>query len=76
MDHILYADFTSAECYALNEQIGALGVAASVKWRGVQHAPGLPEPMRPLDRRGQDQVSDQIEVLRRIDPSLVISLPA
>ncbi len=75
MEFTLYRDFTTAECYALNEQINALGVASRVKWRGVQHVLGLPSPMRLFDRRGQDQTADEVEVVRRIDPALPIAVP-
>ncbi|MBI3568959.1 MAG: DsbA family protein [Gemmatimonadetes bacterium] len=76
MPFTLYSDFTTAECYALNEQIASLGVGASVRWKGVQHAPGMPEPMRTFDRRGQDQMADEVEMIRRIDPALAIHVPA
>jgi predicted DsbA family dithiol-disulfide isomerase len=71
----VYSDFTCAECYGLNEQLAALGVSASVHWRGVQIEPGLPVPMRSLERRALDRIDDEIaEVLRRVD-GVVMHLP-
>lgn len=75
MEYTLYADFTTAECYALNEQLVALGVSGAVRWCGVQHVPGLPEPMRPFDRRGQDQVLDEVEQIARQAANLRIAVP-
>lgn len=75
MEYTLYADFTTAECYALNEQLAALGVGDAVRWRGVQHATGLPVPMRPFDRRGQDQMLDEVERIARQDANLRIAVP-
>ncbi len=75
MNFTLYTDFTSAECHALNEHVARLGVEARVNWRGVQHDPGLPVPMRLLDRRALNELEDVIEDVRRLSPGLEIALP-
>ena len=75
MEYTVYSDFTSAECYGLNEQLVTLGVSGNVQWRGVQHEPALPLPMRMLDRRALDRIEDEItEVRRRVD-GVVMHLP-
>ncbi len=75
MDYTVYSDFTSVECYGLNEQLVALGVSGAVQWRGVQVDPALAVPMRSLDRRALDRIEDEIaEVRRRVD-DIVIHLP-
>jgi 2-hydroxychromene-2-carboxylate isomerase len=75
VEFIVYSDFTSAECYGLNEQLVALGVSGAVNWRGVQVEPSLAVPMRSLDRRALDRVEDEIvETLRRVGDT-VMRLP-
>ena len=72
MEFTVYSDFTSAECYGLNEQLVSLGVSADVRWRGVQVDPTLGVPMRSLDRRALDRIEDEItEVQRRVDGVLM-----
>jgi 2-hydroxychromene-2-carboxylate isomerase len=75
MDFTVYSDFTTPECYALNEQFVALGMSGTVKWRGVQHDPGLPVPMREPGRRAVRQLEDEIEETRRRAPGIEIKLP-
>lgn len=75
MDYTLYSDFTTAECYGLNEQLIALGVTDAVHWRGVQHEPALPTPMKPLDRRAVNQLEDEIEEVRRRVEGIAIARP-
>ena len=75
MEFTVYSDFTSAECYGLNEQLADLGIGAHVTWRGVQTDPELASPMRTLDRRALDRIEDEIaEVRRRLD-GVLIHLP-
>ena len=56
MATIIYYDFTSAEAFALSEVAAALDSAPEMEWRGIEIEPGLPTPMRPLDRRSQDRL--------------------
>ena len=75
MKYTIYSDFTSAECYGLNEQLVALGKSGSVVWCGVQHEPGRPVPTVPLDRRAMNRIEDEIaEVRRRLD-GVAMNLP-
>lgn len=73
--YTLYSDFTSAECYALSEQLVALGRSGAVTWKGVQQSPGLPMPMRALDRRAINVLDDELTDLGRRVPGLIITLP-
>ena len=75
MEYTVYSDFTCAECYGLNEQLVALGVSGAVQWRGVQHEPAAPVPMRVLDRRALDQLEDEITEVRRRTGDIVMHLP-
>ncbi len=75
MDYTLYSDFTHPECYGLNEQLISLGVSRAVNWRGVQHEPGLPMPMKLLGRRAVRQLEDEIEEIRRRVPGIEIEQP-
>ena len=76
MDYTVYSDFTTPECFAFNEQLVALGVSTTVRWRGVQHDPGLATPMAALGRRPVRQFEDEIEDIRRRVPGIEISRPA
>ena len=75
MDYTVYSDLTTAESFALNEQLDALGVGGVVRWRGVQHEPGLPVPMQARDRRTAERVEDEIAALKRRDPGIDIAQP-
>lgn len=76
MEYTVYADFTCAECYGLNEQLAALGVGLAVHWRGVQSDPSLEVPMRPLDRRALDRLEDEMSEVRRRVEGLRMTRPA
>ena len=75
MDYTVFSDFTTAECYALNEQLAALGVGPTVLWKGVQLDPAAASPMRPLDRRARDQLDDELQSMRRFAPELAFAVP-
>jgi 2-hydroxychromene-2-carboxylate isomerase len=75
VDYTLYSDFTHPECYGLNEQLIALGASSVVNWRGVEHEPGLPVPMKLLERRMVSQLEDAIEEIRRRVPGIEIERP-
>lgn len=75
MDYTIYSDFTSAECYGLNEQLISLGERGAVRWRGVQHEPGLPAPMKTLDRRAIGRLEDAIDDVKRLVSGIVIGRP-
>lgn len=71
----MYADFASAECYALNELMIELGASATVTWKGVELDPGQPVPMRMLARRALDQLEDEIADIRQRWPGVNIAVP-
>ena len=75
MDYTVFSDFTTAECYALNEQFSVLGVSAVIRWKGVQLDPAAASPMRALDRRARDQLDDELQSMRRFAPDLVFTVP-
>lgn len=75
MEYTVYSDFTCAECYGLNEQLAALGLSATVRWRGVQIEPSLGVPMRPLDRRALDRLEDEILEVRRRHEGATMQVP-
>jgi predicted DsbA family dithiol-disulfide isomerase len=75
MNYTVFSDFTTAECYALNEQLAALGVGASVLWKGVQLDPAAASPMRPFDRRSRDNLDDELQSMRRFAPDLAFAVP-
>ena len=56
MATIAYYDFTSIESFALSEVAASLDPAPDMEWRGVEIEPGLPTPMRMLDRRSQERM--------------------
>ena len=43
----LFSDFNCPFCYALHERLHRLQLLDHCAWKGVQHAPYLPIPMRP-----------------------------
>ena len=75
MDYTVFSDFTTAECYALNEQLAAVGVGTTVLWKGVQLDPTAASPMRPLDRRARDHLDDELQSMRRFAPDLAFTVP-
>jgi hypothetical protein len=75
MDYTIFSDFTTAECYALNEQLAALGVGATVLWKGVQLDLAAASPMRALDRRARDNLDDELQSMRRFAPELAFAVP-
>ena len=77
MNHtfILYSDFTSVECHALNEYLATHPANTRVEWRGVQHDPALPSLQRAMTRRDTERVEDEIGEIRRRAPALDVALP-
>ena len=75
MEYTIYTDFTCAECYALNEYLASFGVGASLRWKGVQLEPTLPQMIRYLDRRGLARLEDEIDEVKRRTRDLPFTLP-
>jgi predicted DsbA family dithiol-disulfide isomerase len=72
---IVYSDFNCPFCYALNEQLHALGMAEGLVWRGVQHAPHLPVPMVPWTGPLAEELQREVRAVRRLAPELPIAVP-
>lgn len=71
----LYSDFNCPFCYALHERLQELNLLDRCEWRGVQHAPHLPKPMRPWDGSLGAELKHEVAVVQRLAPGLPISLP-
>ncbi|CUQ67889.1 DsbA family oxidoreductase [Candidatus Nitrospira inopinata] len=73
---LLYSDFNCPFCYALHERLHDLNLIDRCEWRGVQHAPHLPRPMKPWNGALGVELRHEVSVVRRLAPSLPISLPS
>lgn len=71
----LYSDFNCPFCYALHERLHDLQVIDRCEWRGVQHAPHLPRPMKPWDGSLGAELRHEVAVVQRLAPRLPIALP-
>ena len=74
--YFLYSDFNCPFCYALHERLQDLGLLDRCEWRGVQHAPHLPRPMRPWQGSLGAELKHEVTVVQRLAPDLPISLPS
>jgi predicted DsbA family dithiol-disulfide isomerase len=72
---LLYSDFNCPFCYALHERLHDLNVIDRCEWRGVQHAPHLPRPMKPWSGALGAELKHEVSVVQRLAPGLPISLP-
>lgn len=72
----LYSDFNCPFCYALHERLHELGLLGRCEWRGVQHAPHLPRPMKPWQGSLGAELKHEVTVVQRLAPGLPISLPS
>ncbi|MDF0644360.1 MAG: DsbA family protein [Nitrospira sp.] len=72
---ILYSDFNCPFCYALHERLHDMKLIELVAWRGVQHAPYLPSPMRPWEGALRAELRHEVAVVKRLAPDLGIELP-
>jgi len=73
--YTLYSDFNCPFCYALHERLHGMKLIDLVAWRGVQHAPYLPSPMRRWEGALRAELRHEVEVVKRLAPELVIELP-
>lgn len=71
----LYSDFNCPFCYALHERLHDVHLIDRCEWRGVQHAPQLPRPMKPWNGALGAELRHEVSVVRRLAPQLPISLP-
>lgn len=72
---LLYSDFNCPFCYALHERLHDLSVIDRCEWRGVQHAPHLPRPMKPWSGALGAELRHEVEMVKRLAPGLPIQLP-
>jgi len=73
--YVLYSDFNCPFCYALHERLHNLGLLDRCEWRGVQHAPHLPRPMKPWSGSLGAELRHEVSVVQRLAPGLPIALP-
>ncbi|HMS84940.1 MAG TPA: DsbA family protein [Nitrospira sp.] len=73
---VLYSDFNCPFCYALHERLQEMGLLEQCEWRGVQHAPHLPKPMRPWQGSLEAELKHEVSVVQRLSPNLSIVLPS
>jgi predicted DsbA family dithiol-disulfide isomerase len=71
----LYSDFNCPFCYALHERLHDLNVIDRCEWRGVQHAPHLPRPMKPWSGALGAELRHEVGMVQRLAPGLPIRLP-
>ena len=72
---LVYSDFNCPFCYALHERLHTLHVIDRCEWRGVQHAPHLPRPMKPWSGSLGAELAHEVAVVQRLAPGLPIALP-
>ncbi|NWF73267.1 MAG: DsbA family protein [Nitrospirae bacterium] len=72
---LLYSDFNCPFCYAMHERLHELNLISRCEWRGVQHAPQLPRPMKPWQGMLGAELRHEVTVVQRLAPGLSISLP-
>lgn len=73
---LLYSDFNCPFCYALHERLHELQLFDRCEWRGVQHAPHLPRPMKEWQGTLAAELRHEVTVVQRLAPGLPITLPA
>jgi predicted DsbA family dithiol-disulfide isomerase len=73
--YLLYSDFNCPFCYALHERLHDLNVIERCEWRGVQHAPHLPRPMKSWSGSLGAELRHEVSVVQRLAPGLPIALP-
>jgi len=71
----LFSDFNCPFCYALHERLHDLKLIGRCEWRGVQHAPHLPRPMKPWQGSLGADLRHEVAVVQRLAPGLLITLP-
>ncbi|WP_455376956.1 DsbA family oxidoreductase [Petrachloros mirabilis] len=73
--YVLYSDFNCPFCYVLHERLSDLGLLDRCEWRGVQHAPHLPRPMKPWSGSRGAELQQEVSVVQRLAPGIPIALP-
>lgn len=75
-DYLLYSDFNCPFCYALHERLHELQLIERCEWRGVQHAPHLPRPMKAWQGSMGAELRQEVALVQRLAPGLPIALPS
>lgn len=75
-DYLLYSDFNCPFCYALHERLHELQLIERCEWRGVQHAPHLPRPMKAWQSSLGAELRQEVALVQRLEPGLPIALPS
>lgn len=75
-DYLLYSDFNCPFCYALHERLHELQLIERCEWRGVQHAPHLPRPMKAWQGSLGAELRQEVALVQRLAPGLPIALPS
>ncbi len=75
-DYLLYSDFNCPFCYALHERLHELQLIERCEWRGVQHAPHLPRPMKAWQGSLGAELRQEVALVQRLAPGLSIELPS
>ena len=75
-DYLLYSDFNCPFCYALHERLHELQLIERCEWRGVQHAPHLPRPMKAWQGSLGAELRQEVALVQRLAPGLSIALPS
>ena len=75
-DYLLYSDFNCPFCYALHERLHELQLLHRCAWRGVQHAPHLPRPMKAWEGSLGAELRHEVAVVQRLAPGIPIALPS
>ena len=73
--YILYSDFNCPFCYALHERLHDMALLSRCEWRGVQHAPHLPRPMKPWHGSLGVELRQEVAVVQWLAPDLQIAPP-
>ncbi len=73
--YLLYSDFNCPFCYALHERLYELRLIDRCEWRGVQHAPHLPRPMKAWEGSRLAELRHEVAVVQRLAPGIPIALP-
>ena len=71
----LFSDFNCPFCYALHERLYDLNLLDRCDWRGVQHAPHLPSPMKPWQGSLGAELRHEVAGVQHLAPGLPIALP-
>lgn len=72
---VLYSDFNCPFCYATHERLERLGLHGRVEWRGVEHAPELPVPMRCFEGAPAAELEREVEAIRLRAGEVPIAVP-